>query len=236
MTNRMRWWNRLGIGPRAGLVAAALILPCCGGLWVIGAVAGDDKPAGTLSAVDNVHAATGTKSPAAAPLASALAAIPAAGEGNASPQASDKIPSQEPVMTKRTITEKKAIPYKKRQVDDDSLPKGEREKRTTGIKGEKTLTYEVTLVDGREQSRELVGSEVTRKPVSEVVAVGTYEEPDGGDGNCTPGYDPCVPVASDVDCAGGSGNGPAYVDGPITVTGSDPYELDRDGDGIACDT
>jgi hypothetical protein len=35
---------------------------------------------------------------------------------------------------------------------------------------------------------------------------------------------------------GGSGNGPAYIQGPLTVTGSDIYGLDRDGDGIACDT
>jgi hypothetical protein len=54
--------------------------------------------------------------------------------------------------------------------------------------------------------------------------------------SCTPGYNPCVPVASDVDCAGGSGNGPAYVQGPIYVTGSDPYGLDADGDGVACES
>ncbi|RAX43692.1 hypothetical protein DQ354_19430 [Arthrobacter sp. AQ5-06] len=45
----------------------------------------------------------------------------------------------------------------------------------------------------------------------------------------------CVPVASDVDCAGGSGNGPAYVRGPVTVVGSDIYGLDRDGDGVGCE-
>jgi hypothetical protein len=54
--------------------------------------------------------------------------------------------------------------------------------------------------------------------------------------NCTPGYSPCLPPASDYDCAGGSGNGPEYVDGPVRVTGSDPYDLDRDGDGIGCDS
>lgn len=45
----------------------------------------------------------------------------------------------------------------------------------------------------------------------------------------------CVPIASDVDCAGGSGNGPAYVRGPVYVVGSDVYDLDRDGDGVACE-
>ena len=45
----------------------------------------------------------------------------------------------------------------------------------------------------------------------------------------------CVPIASDVDCAGGSGNGPAYVMGPVYIIGSDIYGLDRDGDGVACE-
>jgi hypothetical protein len=53
--------------------------------------------------------------------------------------------------------------------------------------------------------------------------------------DCTPGYDPCIPPGPDVDCSGGSGNGPRYVDGPVSVTGSDPYGLDRDGDGIGCE-
>lgn len=46
----------------------------------------------------------------------------------------------------------------------------------------------------------------------------------------------CVPAGvSDVDCAGGSGNGPYYARGPIRVVGWDEYRLDRDGDGIACE-
>jgi resuscitation-promoting factor RpfB len=54
--------------------------------------------------------------------------------------------------------------------------------------------------------------------------------------NCTPGYDPCLPPASDYDCAGGSGNGPAYT-GLVYVDQSygDPYGLDADGDGVGCE-
>ena len=52
---------------------------------------------------------------------------------------------------------------------------------------------------------------------------------------CDPNYDPCVPVASDVDCAGGKGDGPVYVMGPIYIIGVDVYGLDRDGDGKACE-
>ena len=51
---------------------------------------------------------------------------------------------------------------------------------------------------------------------------------------CDPNYEGCVPIASDVDCAGGNGNGPAYVEGPVRVIGSDPYDLDDDGDGWGC--
>ena len=53
---------------------------------------------------------------------------------------------------------------------------------------------------------------------------------------CHPNYSgACVPVASDVDCAGGSGDGPAYVRGPVRVIGPDVYGLDRDKDGIGCE-
>ncbi len=52
--------------------------------------------------------------------------------------------------------------------------------------------------------------------------------------NCDPNYSGCVPIASDVDCAEGSGNGPAYT-GQVNVIGSDIYDLDSDNDGIACE-
>jgi endonuclease YncB( thermonuclease family) len=50
------------------------------------------------------------------------------------------------------------------------------------------------------------------------------------------GYEPCLPPGPDVDCAGGSGNGPRYVNGPVYVSGDDPYGLDGDGDGVACES
>ncbi|HEX2296251.1 MAG TPA: hypothetical protein VHN37_13210 [Actinomycetota bacterium] len=53
--------------------------------------------------------------------------------------------------------------------------------------------------------------------------------------SCTEGYDPCLAPASDYDCEGGSGDGPAYT-GYVTVTGYDPYDLDADGDGVGCES
>lgn len=52
---------------------------------------------------------------------------------------------------------------------------------------------------------------------------------------CDPNYSGCVPIASDVDCAGGTGNGPAYVRGPVRVIGTDIYKLDKDRDGFGCE-
>ncbi|MFN2524786.1 MAG: thermonuclease family protein [Actinomycetota bacterium] len=60
----------------------------------------------------------------------------------------------------------------------------------------------------------------------------TAEQP--AETSCTPGYDPCLPPASDYDCAGGSGDGPEYT-GRVRVTGDDPYGLDSDGDGYGCE-
>lgn len=45
---------------------------------------------------------------------------------------------------------------------------------------------------------------------------------------CDPSYGgACVPIASDVDCAGGNSNGPEYVSGSVYIIGRDIYELDR---------
>jgi hypothetical protein len=54
-------------------------------------------------------------------------------------------------------------------------------------------------------------------------------------GSCDPNYSGCLdPNASDYDCAGGSGDGPRYT-GEVQVIGNDHYDLDRDGDGVACE-
>jgi endonuclease YncB( thermonuclease family) len=50
------------------------------------------------------------------------------------------------------------------------------------------------------------------------------------------GYDPCLTPGSDYDCSGGEGDGPRYIEGPVYVGGSDPYDLDGDGDGVACES
>ena len=42
-------------------------------------------------------------------------------------------------------------------------------------------------------------------------------------------------LPGDYDCAGGPGDGPNFIEGPVDVSGGDPYGLDADGDGIGCE-
>jgi hypothetical protein len=61
--------------------------------------------------------------------------------------------------------------------------------------------------------------------------------PTAAPAGCHPSYQgACLGIGiGDYDCAGGSGNGPNYVSGPILVVGPDEFDLDRDGDGIGCE-
>jgi hypothetical protein len=58
--------------------------------------------------------------------------------------------------------------------------------------------------------------------------------------SCTPGYKPCIANrSSDVDCYGGSGNGPRYTRPGVVYAvrrGYDRYRLDADHDGKGCET
>ena len=47
---------------------------------------------------------------------------------------------------------------------------------------------------------------------------------------CAPGYRPCLPVKGDLDCGQ-----IRAARKPVRVTGTDPYDLDRDRDGIGCE-
>jgi hypothetical protein len=95
----------------------------------------------------------------------------------------------------------------------------------------------------------------TRRPVDEPLAVPTsvvthavprqptrrpapygVPEPEPASSGCDPNYSGCVPIASDVDCESGNGNGPAYVEGPVRIIGKDIYRLDGGGEpGIGCE-
>jgi hypothetical protein len=156
-----------------------------------------------------------------------------------------KVEEHQTVTTYKDVQESETVPFEKTKRDDPNRDKGASAVTTIGVNGVRTKTYHVTYVDGKETGRTLTKNEVTKAPVAEVTSVGTrvpyvppaatYSAPSQQRSNCDPNYSGCVPIASDVDCAGGSGNGPAYVAGPVQVIGSDIYGLDRDGDGVGCE-
>jgi len=153
------------------------------------------------------------------------------------PAESDLVPSSSsttPVVEVATVQETEVIPFAMTNVDDPGRDVGTSAVTAVGQNGVRTKTYRVTTTDGVETNRELVADVVTTPPVDQVTSVGS-RQPAPAVGACDPNYSGCVPIASDVDCAGGSGNGPAYVRGPIQVIGTDIYDLDRDGDGVACE-
>ena len=141
----------------------------------------------------------------------------------------------------RLIAEQAAIPFAAVTVIDPTLSVGTSVVSVAGSAGTRTTTFRVTVVNGVETSRVLVGEEVSRAAVDQITLVApppvVVPPPVAAPPlSCDPNYaGQCVPISSDVDCEGGSGNGPAYTRGPVTVVGSDIYDLDRDGDGIACD-
>lgn len=143
---------------------------------------------------------------------------------------------KEPVVTVEEQTVQEQIAYQKQTQETASLNKGETRIVQAGQQGTLTKTFKVTKSDGVETSRELTGEVISKQPVAEITQIGTYVAPKPAASACDANYSGCVPVASDVDCAGGTGDGPAYANGPIRVIGYDKYRLDRDGDGIACDS
>lgn len=178
--------------------------------------------------------------------AARFAAAPSSpGAGRSQEARPTPTPTPTPIASTREEVVTEAVPFTETRVDDGALPAGQTQVRTPGQNGEKTLTYLVHLLDGEEISRELITEEITTPPVTQVVANGTYVAPPppapapapaAPAGNCDSNYaDACVPISSDVDCAGGSGNGPAYFDGVARIVGRDVYDLDADGDGYACE-
>ena len=98
-------------------------------------------------------------------------------------------PPAEPVVTTRTESERRAIPFRTRLMRDPALPRGRQRVQAEGVPGEEILRYVVTLTDGRPTQRRLIGSAVTRQPQDRVVAFGTRR---GGwdcppDRRCRPG-------------------------------------------------
>jgi len=70
-----------------------------------------------------------------------------------------------------TVEEK--IPFKTRIEDDPDVFAGESFVKTKGANGKRIVTYDIKLINGEEESREVIQEVVAKKPVTEVVVRGT---------------------------------------------------------------
>lgn len=78
-----------------------------------------------------------------------------------------------PITTKEvSVTE--AISFSSRTIKSQSLAKGQTKVTQEGVNGEQKKTYKVTYSGDEETKRELVKSNVVKKPIDEITMVGTY--------------------------------------------------------------
>ena len=140
----------------------------------------------------------------------------------------------------RLVRVKKRIQFSTDVIATSALDKGVTQLQQAGHPGVRVKVVRVTTKNGDVLKRDVVNKFVARQPVDRIVLRGTRVEPKPKPepaSNCDSNYaGACVPIASDVDCGGGEGDGPEYVSGPVRVVGSDVYDLDNDGDGVACDS
>ncbi|MBI4943064.1 MAG: DUF348 domain-containing protein [Actinobacteria bacterium] len=96
-------------------------------------------------------------------------------------------------IDKKTVTKTEKVSYATKSVKSAKLYKGEKKVVTEGVQGSRKATYAVVLADGKVVSKKLVDATVTKKPVTQVVQVGTKARPasssGGGGGGSVAGAD-----------------------------------------------
>jgi hypothetical protein len=239
ITGRPSWMRLKGRKIGALLIGAALIATFTGA-----GLAPRPSETSVVSLVDS-DSVEPQDSPQASSSPSARPSATPSPSPTSKPTPKPTAPAKKPTVVTKKVSETQIIDFTVSTVDDPNLAAGTTQVVTPGQAGKRTVVYTVTYTDGVETGRVVASDKVTTPAITQVVANGTYvappapvpfvAEPPAAGGGCDPNYDPCVPIASDVDCPGGSGNGPSYASGQVSVIGTDIYDLDRDGDGIGCD-
>lgn len=145
-------------------------------------------------------------------------------------------PAATPVITTVTVSETRPVPYRIQLVLDLSLPRGSRRVETPGIPGEQILRWLVTRIDGKETSRRLLDSTVTREPQSEVVAFASQRRGWRHQRmrECGPGLDRCLPLGRSAcpeqegteESADQIGGVVAVLDKDVALPSPDSLEVD----------
>ena len=83
---------------------------------------------------------------------------------------------KEPTVTTKRVTVKETIKYATKEEKDPTLKQGERKTKQQGTNGEKEIIYEETYKDGVLVSKKKISENITKKPVDEIILVGTKVE------------------------------------------------------------
>lgn len=73
----------------------------------------------------------------------------------------------------KKIIEKEPVPFETNVTYSDSMLVGNSTVTQKGVNGEKNVTYEVTYVDGKEESRKVVKEEIIKEAVNQIVVQGS---------------------------------------------------------------
>lgn len=124
-----------------------------------------------------------------------------------SPKPSKKIKEGSKVIVKRVTskekTETQSIAYSVETKKSSDMYTGTSKVTRAGKNGKKKVTYRVTYVDGKEESRKVIKEEVLVKPVAQIVTQGTKSRPQPNKGS---GGNAIVSKQKVYDCDG-SGHG-----------------------------
>lgn len=155
-------------------------------------------------------------------LVAGVVAVGGCSDGTATPEDGTvtERPSSSSAATK--AEKRRAKAEAKRQARERKRAKA-RARARARRKRERTLARRLEREREQELAREAARAERERQQAEERELEQAATESD-----CEPGYDPCVPsYPPDLDCAD--------LDGPYSVSGSDPHGLDADRDGSGCE-
>jgi uncharacterized protein YabE (DUF348 family) len=102
------------------------------------------------------------------------------------------------------VTETTEIPHERVETPDPDALEGQETVTQPGVAGEQVTTIRVTVVDGVQTSREVLGTSVSREPVAEQVSVGTKPRPTVASGGV---WDKLAQCEAGGNWAANTGNG-----------------------------
>ena len=76
-------------------------------------------------------------------------------------------------VTYKEETKTETVDYSFEEDYDSSMEEGTSKVTQSGVEGEKTVTYKVKYVDGKEADREVISEKVTKEPVNQITTYGT---------------------------------------------------------------